>query len=99
MCGHSVWLHWFAQAFQYYFLGRGQNLYLVNRMVHCAAEKSILLDVCGAQYIIPPRCSFLMSDMSTLQPLLHGMAFIYCHVKYVHSQFPSVVIDGKRRTV
>ena len=46
---------------------------LFGHLISHLKEEPALLNICGQPYIIPPQCTFLMSDSSNLQPLIdHG---------------------------
>jgi len=46
---------------------------LLGRLICHLDDKPAVLSISGQQYILPERCSFLMSDASNLEPLLtHG---------------------------
>ena len=50
---------------------------VVNRLVRCDNASAMTTAIHGHKYIIPPKCAFLMSDITRMQPLVTGL-FIDC---------------------
>ena len=54
------------------------HLDLFSKLTENEADSAVAVTLMGADYIIPPRTSFLLSDFTRIQPLVHCEYFPMC---------------------
>ena len=64
------------------------HLDLFSKITENKADWSVAVTLMGADYIIPPHTSFLLSDFTRIQPLVHCEYFAYV-LNYRYTLFPS----------
>jgi len=52
-------------------VGGTSHLDLFSRVTENSADSALEVTLMGADYIIPPRSAFLLSDFTRIQPLVH----------------------------